>query len=43
MMEPKVRKYKTLEEIPEFPPEFLAEAERLARMYSDALKALAKH
>ncbi|HKZ59053.1 MAG TPA: hypothetical protein VJ547_04280 [Candidatus Thermoplasmatota archaeon] len=43
MMEPRTRKYKTLEEIPEFPPEFLAEAERLARMYSEALKALSKY
>ncbi len=42
-MEPRARKYTSVEEIPEFPPEYLAEAERLARMYSDALKALAKH
>lgn len=42
-MEPKTRKYKSMDDLPELPPEMLAECERIAKMYAPVLKALAKY
>ena len=43
MMDPKARKPKSLEELPEPPAWMIADCERIARQYADALKALAKY
>lgn len=43
MMEPKTRKYRSIDDLPEPPAEILAEAERIAKMYAPLLKALSKH
>lgn len=43
MMEPKVRKYKSLDELPEPPAEMMADCERIARQYAAVLKALSNY
>lgn len=41
-MESKLRKYKSVDELPELPPELQREFEKIARAYAPVLKALAK-
>lgn len=43
MMEPKTRKYRSIEELPEPPAEMVAECERIARQLAPVLKALSKY
>jgi hypothetical protein len=43
MMDPKPRKFKSLDELPEPPAQMMADCERIARQYASVLKALAKY
>jgi hypothetical protein len=43
MMDTKLRKYRSLDELPEPPAQMMADCERIARQYASVLKALSKY